>query len=99
MVESLRLLFLSILYVSIIIAENDRCFESDIQSDNPSVITSRSYYDIGDPISVEDLERPYTVCHSDNNYQLEETFTFNDFNGHENGGNFNIIIISMNATW
>ena len=99
MVESLRLLFLSILYVSIIIAENDKCFKSDIQSDNPSVITSRSYYDIGDSLSEEDLERPYTVCHSDNNYQQGETFTFNDFNGHENGGDFNIIIISMNATW
>ena len=98
MVESLRLLFLIILYVSIIIAENDRCLESDIQSNNPSVFTYRGY-SIGDTLSIEDLERPYTVCHSDNNYQLEETFTFNDFNGHENGGNFNIIIISMNATW
>jgi hypothetical protein len=28
-----------------------------------------------------------------------ESFTFNDFNGYENGGDFNIIIISMNATW
>ena len=98
MVESLRLLLLIILYVSIIIAENDRCLESDIQSNNPSVFTYRGY-SIGDTLSIEDLERPYTVCHSDNNYQLEETFTFNDFNGHENGGNFNIIIISMNATW
>ena len=94
----MRLLFLIILYVSIIIAANDRCFESDIQSYNPPVFTYRGY-DIGDTLSIEDLVRPYTVCHSDNNYQLEETFTFNDFNGHENGGNFNIIIISMNATW
>ena len=98
MVESLRLLFLSILYVSIIIAENDRCFESDIQSDNPSVVTSRGY-DIGDTLSIEDQQRPYNVCHSDNNYLVDETFTFNDFNGYENGGDFNIIIISMNATW
>ena len=95
----MRLLFFSILYIAIITAENDRCISSDIPSDNPLVVTSRSYYDIGDPISVEDLERPYTVCHSDNNYQQGETFTLNDFNGHENGGNFNIIIISMNATW
>ena len=90
----MRLLFFSILYIAIITAENDRC----ISSDNPSVVTSRGY-DIGDTLSIEDLERPYTVCHSDNNYQLEETFTFNDFNGYENGGDFNIIIISMNATW
>ena len=99
MVESLRTLFFSILYVSIIIAENDSCLLTDISSDNSSVFTSRSYYDIGDTLSEEDLERPYTVCHSDNNYQVDETFTLNDFNGHENDGNFNIIIISMNATW
>ena len=98
MVKSLRLFSLSILYISIIIAENDKCLASDIQSFNSSVFTSRGY-DIGDTLSIEDLERPYTVCHSDNNYQQQETFTFNDFNGHENGGNFNIIIISMNATW
>ena len=98
MVESLRLLFFSILYVSIIIAENDRCLVSDIPSDNPSVFTSRGY-DIGDTLSIEDQQRPYNVCNSDNNYQVGETFTFNDFNGYENDGNFNIIIISMNATW
>ena len=98
MVDSLRLLFLSILYISIIIAENDRCLVSDIPVDNPSVFTSRSY-DIGDTLSIEDQQRPYTVCHSDNNYLVGETFTFNDFNGYENGGDFNIIIISMNATW
>ena len=90
----MRLLFFSILYIAIITAENDRC----ISSDNPSVVTSRGY-DIGDTLSIEDQQRPYNVCHSDNNYLVGETFTFNDFNGYENGGDFNIIIISMNATW
>tara|TARA_B100000408_G_scaffold120575_1_gene100027 strand:- start:349 stop:648 length:300 start_codon:yes stop_codon:yes gene_type:complete len=98
-VKSLRLLFLSILYLSIISAENDRCLLSDISSDNPLVFTSRESYDIGDTLSIEDQQRPYNVCHSDNNYLVGETFTFNDFNGYENGGDFNIIIISMNATW
>ena len=99
MVKVLKLLLLSILYVSIITAENDKCILSDIPLENSSVFTSRSYYDIGDTLSIEDLQRPYNVCHSDNNYLVGDTFTFNDFNGHENGGNFNIIIISMNATW
>ena len=94
----MRLFFLSILYVSIITAENDKCPLSDILSDKPSVFTSRGY-DIGDTLSTEDLQRPYNVCHSDNNYLVGETFTFNDFNGNENGGDYNIIIISMNATW
>ena len=98
MVEPLRTLFLSILYSSIIFAENDRCLLSDIPSDNPSVFTSRGY-DIGDTISTDDQQRPYNVCYSDNNYFVGDTFTFNDFNGYENGGNFNIIMISMNATW
>ena len=93
----MKLHFFSILYVSIITAENDRCLLSDFPSDNPLVFTSR--YDVGDTISEEDQLRPYNVCHSDNNYQVDETFTLNDFNGHENDGNFNIIIISMNATW
>jgi len=97
-VESLKRLFFSILYVSIITAENEKCLLSDIQSTNPSVFTSRGY-DIGDTLSIEDQERPYNVCHSDNNYLVGESFTFNDFNGYENGGDFNIIIISMNATW
>ena len=94
----MKRLFFSILYVSIITADNYRCLESDISSDNLSIFTSRGY-NIGDTLSIEDLERPYNVCHSDNNYLVGETFTFNDFNGYENGGNFNIIIISMNATW
>ena len=95
----MKLFLLSILYVSIISAENDKCIFSDKPSDNSSVFISRSSYDIGDTLSIEDQQRPYNVCHSDNNYLVGETFTFNDFNGYENGGNFNIIIISMNTTW
>ena len=94
----MRLLFFSILYIAIITAENDRCISSDIPSDNPSVVTSRGY-DIGDTLSIEDQLRPYNVCHSDSNYLVGDTFTFSDFNGNENGGDYNIIIISMNATW
>ena len=94
----MRLLFISILYIAIITAENNRCISFDIPSDNPSVVTSRGY-DIGDTLSIEDQLRPYNVCHSDSNYLVGDTFTFSDFNGNENGGDFNIIIISMNATW
>jgi len=94
----LRLLALSLLYISIIIAENNTCI-SDNPLENLSVITLRTSYDIGDTLSIEDQYRPYNVCYSDNNYLVDDTFTFNDFNGYENGGDFNIIIISMNATW
>ena len=95
----MRLFLFSIFYISIIVAANDKCLESDISSDNPLVFSSRESYDIGDTLSIEDLQRPYSVCHGDNNYLAGDTFTLNDFNGNENGGDFNIIIISMNATW
>ena len=98
MVKSLKLLLFFILFSLIITAENNRCLLSEIPLDNPLVFTSRGY-DIGDTISTDDQQRPYNVCYSDNNYFVGDTFTFNDFNGYENGGNFNIIMISMNATW
>ena len=90
----MKLFLFYIIYISIIFAETDQC----LLSGNSPVFTSRTY-DIGETLSTEDLLRPYNVCHSDNNYLVGDTFTFNDFNGHENGGDFNIIIISMNATW
>ena len=94
----MRIILLYIFYISIIFAENDSCLSSNYSSVNPSVFISRSY-EIGDTLSMEDQQRQYNVCHGDDDYQVGEVFTFNDFNGHENGGNFNIIIISMNATW
>ena len=84
--------------LSVLIADNNFCTLPDIDN-HPIISSSRSLYDIGDTISTDDQQRPYNVCYSDNNYFVGDTFTFNDFNGYENGGNFNIIIISMNATW
>ena len=53
---------------------------------------SREYYNIGDTLSEEDQQYPYTVCHSDGNYDVGTSFRFADYSG-------DIILISMNATW
>ena len=58
----------------------------------------RAIYNIGDTISIEDQFRPYSVCYSSNYIELD-TLRLADFNGNLNGGNYKIILISMNAAW
>ena len=78
------------LFYSLLVAENQYCSISDITK-TPSII-SRQYYNIGETISEEDQDYPYTVCHSDGNYNVNSEFRFSDYSG-------DIILISMNATW
>ena len=59
----------------------------------------RSYYSVGDTLSLEDQNLEYNVCHSDGNYEIGDSFSFSDYNGAINGGNYKISLISMNATW
>ena len=56
--------------------------------------TNRSLYEIGDTLSFEDQNLEFEVCHGERNF-----FKFSDLNGSVNGGDYNIILISMNATW
>ena len=79
-----------IISLSFLIADDTYCNIPDLDID--SHIFSREYYDIGDIISEEDQQYPYTVCHSDGDYELDTTFRFANYSG-------NIILISMNATW
>ena len=48
---------------------------------------------------MEDQSKLFSVCHSNGNYGLEDSFSFADYNGDLNGGDYKITIISMNATW
>ena len=80
-----------ILFFSLLIADNSYCTLSKIK-DNPTIISSRDYYNIGDTISEEDQEYSHNVCHSDGYYNIGSTFRFSDYSG-------DIILISMNATW
>ena len=59
----------------------------------------RSYYSVGDTLSLEDQYLEYNVCHSDGNYEVGDSFLFSNYNGAINGGNYKVFLISMNATW
>ena len=59
----------------------------------------RSYYSVGDTLTLEDQNLDYNVCHSDENYEIGDSFSFSDYNGAVNGGNYKVSLISMNATW
>ena len=83
-------IFFIFLFHSLLVAENEYCSISDITK-NPSIL-SRQYYNIGETISEEDQDYPYTVCHGDGNYNINSEFRFSDYSG-------DIILISMNATW
>ena len=84
--------FLALLYIcfSILIADNRYCSSSAVS--DKSIISSRTYYNIGDTISNDDQMFPYTVCYSDGNYNIGSAFRLSDYSGE-------IILISMNATW
>jgi hypothetical protein len=79
-----------LLLLTLSMANSDYCLLPDIIDDTSA--NSREYYNIGDTISEEDQTYPYSVCHSDGNYETGSTFTFSDYTGY-------ITLISMNATW
>ena len=79
-----------ILLISIVFTENNLC--------ELPVNNFRSFYSIGDTISIEDQSHPYQICYSSEEVTAD-TFRLADFNGNLNGGDYKIILISMNAAW
>jgi len=75
-----------------------KIFSQNYICDNPIFEPIRAVYNIGDTISLEDQLRPYNICYSSSNIELD-TFKLADFNGYMNGGNYKITLISMNAAW
>ena len=59
----------------------------------------RAYYSVGDTLTFEDQNLEYNVCHGDGNYEIGDSFSFSDYNGAVNGGNYKVSLVSMNATW
>ena len=53
-------------------------------------------YEIGDTISIDHQNQGFDLCDGD---YPNDTLKLADFNGATNGGNYKIIIISMDATW
>jgi len=72
----------------------DNCESSGFDSSS-----NRSLYSIGDTLSIYDQNLSFEVCHGENPTIEGEIFKFSDLNGDLNGGDYNIILISMNATW
>ena len=59
----------------------------------------RSFYSVGDTVSLNDQNIEFNVCHSDGHYELGENFSMSNLNGLINGGEYKVTLISMNATW
>ena len=62
-------------------------------------LNTRSIYNVGDTLSVEDQNILFPICNGSENYSTGESFSFADLNGDLNGGDYKLTIISMNATW
>ena len=60
---------------------------------------TRSIYNVGDTLSMEDQNMLFPVCNGSENYSTGDSFSFSDLNGSLNGGDHKLTIISMNATW
>tara|TARA_B100000614_G_scaffold262200_1_gene294676 strand:+ start:5871 stop:6104 length:234 start_codon:yes stop_codon:yes gene_type:complete len=56
-------------------------------------------YDIGETISYEHQNLSYDTCYSGNGYDLGDGWKLADWNGEINGGNYNVIVLIMSASW
>lgn len=83
-----------LLLISVSFSQNENCI-----SHSNNLVNNRTVYSIGDTLSIEDQNAVYNVCNGSGNYETGDTFSFLDLNGDHNGGGYNIILISMNATW
>ena len=86
------ILIFTILFLTPLFSEINSCI-------NDNVITNRSIYNIGDTISNEDQNILFPICNGSGDYATGDNFSFSDLNGNQNGGDYKITIISMNATW
>jgi len=62
-------------------------------------VNNRSFYSIGDTLSIEDQSILFPICNGADNYVTGDSFSFSDLNGNLNEGDYKITLISMNATW
>ena len=83
-----------LLLISITFSQSEICMSEENQT-----IDSRTMYSIGDTLSFEDQSASYSVCNGSGNYETGDSFSFVDLNGDQNGGNYKITLVSMNATW
>ena len=56
-------------------------------------------YNVGQIISISDQNITKSTCYSGNGYDVGDSWKLLDWNGAENGGQYNVIFIEMSATW
>ena len=56
-------------------------------------------YDIGESVSIEHQNLTYETCYSGNDYAIGDNLKLADWNGDLNGGNYNVIVVIMSASW
>lgn len=71
-------------------------YSSTCTSENSNL---RSYYEIGDTLTLEDQNLLFPVCNGSGDYNTGDAFKLSDLNGNHNNGDYKITLISMNATW
>ena len=57
------------------------------------------FYNEGDYISEQHQNITMTTCYAGNDYEVNDPWKLADWNGALNGGNHNVIFISMAASW
>jgi len=57
------------------------------------------FYGVGDYVSTQDQNIEMTTCYPGNGYEDGDSWKLADWNGATNGGNYNVIYISMAASW
>ena len=57
------------------------------------------FYSEGDYVSTEHQNVTMTTCYAGNGYEDGEEWKLADWNGTINGGNHNVIVITMAASW
>ena len=87
----LKFALICISLCTILKAEREICYSPEVQN--------RSYYEIGDTLSIADQNKLFPVCYGSGDYSTGDQFKFADYNGNMNGGDYKITVISMNATW
>ena len=60
---------------------------------------SAQSYCAGDQISITDQNTNFEVCYASGDYQVGDNWSFSDYNGDLNGGDYFITFVDMAATW
>ena len=63
-----------------------------------SMLSAQTYC-AGDQVSMTHQNQSHEVCAGVEDYPTGSEFRLADYNGELNGGNYNIILIDMSASW